>query len=171
MDWPISQLVTDPCASSQEKAGHALLKHVPCGDKVGAKVTANGLVVLATTEDELERAIDTLQQVVPGLKLWKPQLNYIFGNPLLEPYAAVVVEVPRESAARVLDDLRARRAKLKSETEYNGVVRVEAEVPMSELFGYSTSLRSITRSSATFKQEFSGYEPGPGINGTDYADA
>lgn len=169
MDWPISQLITDPGASSQEEAGHALSKHVPSGDQVGSKVTANGLVVLATSEDELERAAYTLQQVVPGLKLGKPQLNYIFGNPLLEPYATVLLEVPKEFAARVLDDLLSRRAKPKSETESNGLVRIEAEVPMCELFGYSIKLRIITRSSGSFKQTFSGYKPVPLVDGTDYA--
>ena len=171
MDWPISQLITDPLASSQEKAGRALSKHVLCGDQISTKVTENGLVVLATTEDNLEQAAFALQKVAPRIKLWKPQLNYIFGSPMLEPYAMVFLEVPRESAARVVDELLSRRAKLRSEAESSGLVKLEAEIPMSDLFGYSTILRHITRSTGSFKQVFSGYKPVPVIDGTDNADA
>ena len=125
-------------------------------------------MILATSEIELEKAAYAVQQAVPGLRLWKPQLNYIFGNPLLEPYAVVFVKVRKELGPQVLNDLHFRRAELKSETESNGLVSIEAEVPMSELLGYSTMLHLISRSSGSFKQNFSGYRPGPVADDTDY---
>ncbi len=173
MDWPISQRITDLSASSQQETGHSLSKHVPCGDKVGTKVTELGLVILATSEFELEQAVFTLQQAVPGLMVGKPQLNYIYvdGDKFLEPYSTVIVDVPEESAAHVLADLLSRRARLESEIKLNGLVTIKAEAPMSELFGYSTSLRLLTQSRGSFKQTFSGYRSGPSMDGTGFEHA
>lgn len=103
----------------------------------------------------------------------KPQLNYIYvdGDKFLEPYFTVIVDVPEESAAHVLADLLSRRARLESKTKLNGLVAIKAEAPMSELFGYSTSLRSLTQSRSSFKQAFSGYRSGPSMDGTGFEHA
>ena len=168
MEWPISQRVTDPRASSQQEAGHALAKHVSRGEHLDTKVTELGLVLLATSENELEQAAFALQQIVPDLILGKPQLNYIYGEQLLEPFAVARVKIPKESTAGVLADLLTRRAKLRSEVESNGYVTLEVEMPMSELFGYSTTLRSLTQALGSFDQSFSGYGPSPSVDGTDH---
>ena len=170
MEWPISQRITDPRASSQQEAGHALAKHVSRGEHLDTKVTELGLVILATSENELEQAAFALQQIAPGLILGKPQLNYIYGEKPLEPFVVARVKIPKKSTAGVLADLLTRRAKLKSEVESNGYATLEVEMPMSELFGYSTTLRSLTQALGSFEQTYSGYGPSPSVDGTDHVD-
>lgn len=169
MEWPISQRITDPRAASQQEAGHALGKYVSRGDHLDFKVTELGLVVLATLEQELEQVVFALQQKVPDLIVGKPQLNYIYGEKVLEPFVVALVKVPKQSSIDVLADLLSRRATLKNESELNGLTALEVEVPMSEMFGYSTSLRSLTQGLGSFEQTFSGYGPAPSTGGSNYA--
>ncbi|WP_242343809.1 elongation factor G [Anaeromyxobacter terrae] len=80
---------------------------------------------------------------------------------LLEPIMRVVVETPAEFSGGVLGTLMQRRAMIVGSQEDGGLVRVEAEVPLAEMFGYSTTLRSSTQGKAEFSMEFSRYLPVP----------
>ena len=80
---------------------------------------------------------------------------------LLEPIMRVEVVTPEEYMGSVTGDLNSRRGMISEMDEIpNGKV-VRAEVPLSEMFGYATSLRSVTQGRATYSMEFSQYLPAP----------
>ena len=80
---------------------------------------------------------------------------------ILEPVMGVSVEGPSEFQGSILATLNQRRGIIHSATEDNNFTVVEAEVPLSEMFGYSTVLRSNTQGKAEFTMEFSRYAKVP----------
>jgi len=83
-------------------------------------------------------------------------------NPaLLEPIMAVEVETPEEYMGDVMGDLNRRRGIILGMEDNAGVKVLKAEVPLSEMFGYSTSLRSQTQGRATYTMEFKKYMEAP----------
>jgi elongation factor G len=86
---------------------------------------------------------------------------------ILEPIMKVSVEGPTEFQGNIYGSLNQRRGVISSSTEDGSFCRVEAEVPMSEMFGYSTVLRSLTQGKAEFTMEFLKYGKVPaGISET-----
>lgn len=80
---------------------------------------------------------------------------------VLEPIMKVEVVVPEDFMGNVIGDLSSRRGKV-SRTELRGDLQaVKAEVPLGEMFGYATNLRSMTEGRGLFSMEFSHYEPLP----------
>jgi elongation factor G len=67
----------------------------------------------------------------------------------------------------MIGTLMARRGSIIGSTESQGQVAVEAEVPLAEMFGYSTTIRSATQGKAEFSMEFSRYAPVPSNIGED----
>jgi len=85
------------------------------------------------------------------------------GGNILEPVMSVEVVVPEDHMGTVIGDLSSRRGKV-SGTELRGPLQaVKSEVPLSEMFGYATNLRSITEGRGTFTMEFSHYSVLPGM--------
>lgn len=83
-------------------------------------------------------------------------------NPiLLEPVMKVEVLVPQDFMGDVIGDLNARRGKVQGIKARVGSQAVEAMVPLGEMFGYATSLRSKTQGRATYSMEFAEYDPVP----------
>ncbi len=83
-------------------------------------------------------------------------------NPaLLEPMMAVEVETPEEFMGNVVGDLASRRGIVHGMDDVAGVKVIKAEVPLSEMFGYSTTLRSLTQGRATYTMEFKHYTEAP----------
>lgn len=80
---------------------------------------------------------------------------------ILEPIMKVVVETPTEFQGNVFASLNQRRGIILASTEDGTFSRVEAEVPLSEMFGYSTALRSLTQGKAEFSMEFEKYAKVP----------
>ncbi len=81
---------------------------------------------------------------------------------ILEPLMKVEVTTPQEYQGSVIGDLSSRRGVIQgSETDPNGDGIVVAEVPLSEMFGYSSQLRSMSAGKATFTMEFSRYSEAP----------
>ncbi|HOO01890.1 MAG TPA: elongation factor G [Rectinema sp.] len=76
---------------------------------------------------------------------------------ILEPIMKVVVETPNEFQGNVFASLNQRRGIIMANTENSIFSRIEAEVPLSEMFGYSTVLRSLTQGKAEFSMEFEKY--------------
>ena len=84
------------------------------------------------------------------------------GPVLLEPIATMKVTVPDKFTGDVMGDLNKRRGRvLGMNPDHNGNTVIEADVPMSELYGYSTQLRSITGGSGSYSYEFARYEQAP----------
>jgi elongation factor G len=84
-------------------------------------------------------------------------------NPvLLEPMMSVEVETPEEKMGDVMGDLSSRRGMIQGmEDMVGGGKAIKAEVPLSEMFGYSTTLRSLTQGRATYTMEFKHYAEAP----------
>jgi elongation factor G len=81
---------------------------------------------------------------------------------LLEPMMAVEVETPEDYAGTVMGDLSSRRGMVQGMDDMvGGGKAIKAEVPLSEMFGYSTSLRSLTQGRATYTMEFKQYAEAP----------
>ena len=75
----------------------------------------------------------------------------------------LAVETPSEFAGAVLTTIMQRRGTVIGQQEVGGMTITESEVPLAEMFGYSTTLRSATQGKADFTMEFSRYLAGTGV--------
>jgi len=80
---------------------------------------------------------------------------------ILEPIMKVQVLAPENFLGEVTGDLNARRGKIEEMGERGTVKVIDAKVPLSEMFGYATQIRSMTQGRGSFTMEFSNYEPVP----------
>ncbi len=80
---------------------------------------------------------------------------------ILEPIMAVEVETPEEKMGDVMGDLSSRRGVILGMDDLPGGKAIKAEVPLGEMFGYSTTLRSLTQGRATYTMEFKHYAEAP----------
>ena len=80
---------------------------------------------------------------------------------LLEPMMSVEVETPADFMGNVVGDLSSRRGMIQGMDDMPGLKVIRAEVPLAEMFGYSTSLRSATQGRATYTMEFKQYSEAP----------
>lgn len=80
---------------------------------------------------------------------------------ILEPIMKTEVTVPENYMGDVIGDLNSRRGKIMQMTPQGGVQVIDAEVPLAEMFGYATQVRSLSQGRATYTMEFSHYEPVP----------
>ncbi len=84
------------------------------------------------------------------------------GNPvLLEPYMAVEVTVPEEYMGDVMGDISSRRGKVEGMEAAHGAQIIRAQVPLSEMFGYATDLRSKSQGRGNYVMQFSHFEKVP----------
>ena len=84
------------------------------------------------------------------------------GAVLLEPIMKVEVVTPEENMGDVVGDLNRRRGLIAGMDENPSGKVIDAEVPLAEMFGYATDLRSATQGRATYTMEFSKYSEAPG---------
>ncbi|MDJ0554996.1 MAG: elongation factor G [Microcoleaceae cyanobacterium MO_207.B10] len=80
---------------------------------------------------------------------------------LLEPMMKVEVEVPEDFIGNVIGDLNSRRGHIEGQGMEEGIAKVTAKVPLAEMFGYATDIRSKTQGRGIFSMEFSQYEEVP----------
>ena len=80
---------------------------------------------------------------------------------LLEPMMKVEVEVPEDFIGNVIGDLNSRRGQIEGQETEAGIAKVAAKVPLAEMFGYATDIRSKTQGRGIFTMEFSHYEEVP----------
>jgi elongation factor G len=120
---------------------------------VGVRVTIN---------DGASHSVDSSDMAFQHAAMGAFREAYGRSNPvLLEPIMRVAVETPSEFQGTVLGSLNQRRALIQSTSEDGVFSTVEAEAPLSEMFGYSTALRSSTQGKAEFTMEFSRYSVVP----------
>ncbi|MGK3997074.1 elongation factor G [Sorangium sp. So ce1024] len=128
------------------------------GQLIGAPVTG----VSVTLNDGAAHSVDSsdiaFQEAARGA--WRETYPKA-GPQILEPLMKVAVEGPSEFQGGIVGILMQRRGIIIGSTEADGFCRVEAEVPLSEMFGFSTILRSATQGKAEFTMEFSRYAPLP----------
>ena len=83
-------------------------------------------------------------------------------NPqLLEPVMKVIVTTPEESLGDVIGSINQRRGRIMNQENTHGAIEINSEVPLAEMFGYTTTLRSISSGRATYTMEPSHFEPVP----------
>jgi elongation factor G len=83
-------------------------------------------------------------------------------NPvLLEPMMKVEVEIPEDFLGSIIGDLSSRRGQVEGQSIDDGLSKVQSKVPLAEMFGYATQLRSMTQGRGIFSMEFSHYEEVP----------
>ncbi len=128
------------------------------GALIGAPVTG----ISVTLNDGASHAVDSsdvaFQEAARGA--WRDAYKKA-GPHILEPLMKTAVEGPSEFQGGMVGLLMQRRGIVIGTTEGDGFCRVEADVPLSEMFGFSTALRSATQGKAEFTMEFSRYAPLP----------
>jgi elongation factor G len=87
---------------------------------------------------------------------------------ILEPVMHVEVETPEEYAGNIMGDLSSRRGMVQGMEERFGSQIIRADVPLAEMFGYSTTLRSMSQGRATYSMEFHHYAEAPRNVADDY---
>ena len=80
---------------------------------------------------------------------------------LMEPVMEVEVVTPEESMGEVIGDINSKRGKISEINTRNKMTNIKCEVPLANMFGYATDLRSRTQGRATFTMQFKKYEPVP----------
>ena len=80
---------------------------------------------------------------------------------LLEPVMRVEVVVPKDYMGDVMGNLASRRGHIQSQEDRGGTQIIQARVPLAEMFGYATDLRSRTQGRATYSMHFDRYEQAP----------
>src|SRR4029079_971683 len=97
-----------------------------------------------------------------GMKGGKPKLP--------EPVMAVEVVTPEDFLGDVMGNLNSRRGRIEEMTPMGNATTIKAIVPLSEMFGYATDVRSMTQGRATFSMQFDRYEDVPGNIAADIVD-
>ncbi|MEM9807368.1 MAG: elongation factor G, partial [Cyanobacteria bacterium P01_D01_bin.56] len=80
---------------------------------------------------------------------------------LLEPMMKIEVEAPEEFLGDIMGDLNSRRGQIEGMGSEDGLAKVSANVPLAEMFGYATDIRSKTQGRGIFSMEFSHYAEVP----------
>jgi elongation factor G len=141
--------------SSCDKGFRACLKK---GSLIGAPVTG----VRMTINDGASHAVDSSDNAFQSAAIGAFRQAYSKASPqILEPIMKVVVETPSEFQGGVLGTINQRRGMIVGTSEDGAYSVIESEVPLSEMFGYSTVLRSSTQGKAEFTMEFARYRPVP----------
>ena len=128
------------------------------GRKVGAPVVNVRVVLNDGNSHSVDSSDVAFQEAARAA--WREA--YDKGSPkVLEPIMRVTVEAPSEYAGAVLTTIMQRRGTIIGQQEIGGITMTESEVPLAEMFGYATTLRSATQGKADFTMEFSRYVPVP----------
>jgi len=118
--------------------------------------------VQVTINDGAAHSVDSSDMAFQQAAVGAFREAYAKANPIiLEPIMRVVVETPSEYQGAVLGTLNQRRGMIVSTSEDGVFSSIESEVPLAEMFGYSTVLRSSTQGKAEFTMEFARYNPVP----------
>ena len=118
--------------------------------------------VKATLTDGSYHPVDSSEMAFKMATIIAFKKGFLEAGPvLLEPIALLSVTAPDKYSGDIMGDLNKRRGRILNMTPKDGKQLIEAEVPMLELYGYSTSLRSITGGSGEFEYVVSRYEQAP----------
>ncbi len=136
--------------------GFQMMRHK--GPLIGAPMVQ----VRVTLEDGRSHPVDSKEvaflEAAKGA--WREEIGHAKPR-ILEPVMRVVVESPSDFAGPVLATLNQRRGVIAGQQEAAHQCRIESEVPLAEMFGYATVLRSATEGKAEFSMEFARYQTVP----------
>jgi elongation factor G len=151
------------------KGGTVPREYIPAVDKGLREAMNSGVLagfpvvdVKATLFDGSYHEVDSSEQAFKMAASMAFKDGMRKANPvLLEPIMAVEVETPEEYMGDVMGDLNRRRGIILGMEDLAGVKAIKAEVPLAEMFGYSTDLRSMSQGRATYSMEFKHYAEAP----------
>jgi len=133
-------------------------KSLEKGSLCGATITGVRCVI----NDGAYHAVDSSDIAFQLAAIGAFKEGYLKAKPtILEPIMKVAVEGPNEFQGSIMGSINQRRGMIIGTTEEGTYSVVEAEVPLSEMFGYSTALRSLTQGKAEFTMEFANFKPVP----------
>jgi elongation factor G len=133
-------------------------KSVEKGSLCGAPITGVRCVI----NDGAYHAVDSSDVAFQLAAIGGFKEGYLKAKPIImEPIMKVAVEGPSEFQGSVMGSINQRRGMIIGTTEEGNYSVVEAEVPLSEMFGYSTTLRSLTQGKAEFTMEFATFKQVP----------
>ncbi|HEX2933362.1 MAG TPA: elongation factor G [Candidatus Binatia bacterium] len=151
------------------KGGSIPREYIPAVEKGIKEATENGPLagypvvdVKATLFDGSYHDVDSSEIAfkIAGSMAFKSAARK--ANPvLLEPIMSVEVVVPEEFMGDVIGDISSRRGKVLGMDTRPAAQAIDARVPLAQMFGYATDLRSMTQGRATYTMQFSHYEPVP----------
>jgi elongation factor G len=147
------------------KGGNIPTEYIPACDKGFQTAMAKGTLigfpivgVKMVLEDGQSHAVDSSDMAFQAAALGAFREAYNKAKPvILEPIMKVSVEGPTEFQGNIFGSINQRRGIIVASVEDGNFCRVEAEVPLSEMFGYSTILRSLTQGKAEYTMEFEKY--------------
>ncbi|OHD70724.1 MAG: translation elongation factor G, partial [Spirochaetes bacterium RBG_16_67_19] len=150
---------------NEVRGGRIPTEYVPSCDKgFRACLPKGGLIgfpvigVKATVNDGAAHSVDSSDLAFQQAAIGAFREAYLKAAPeILEPIMKLSVEGPTEYQGSVFASINQRRGMIVASNEDGAISKVDAEVPLSEMFGYSTILRSITQGKAQFTMEFSRY--------------
>jgi elongation factor G len=151
------------------RGGNIPTEYIPACDKGFRSALDKGRLIgfpvvgiRVVLEDGSAHAVDSSDMAFQIASRAAFRAAYMKARPqILEPVMRVAVEGPGEYQGTFYRSLMQRRGTIIGSTEDAGFARVEADVPLAEMFGYSTDLRSATQGKAEFTMEFSRYAPVP----------
>jgi elongation factor G len=151
------------------KGGTVPREYIPAVEKGLKEAINNGVMagfpvvdVKVTLFDGSYHEVDSSEQAFKMAAIMGFKDGMRKANPaLLEPMMAVEVETPEDYMGDVMGDLNRRRGIIQGMEDLPGGKAIKAEVPLAEMFGYSTDLRSATQGRATYSMEFKHYSEAP----------
>lgn len=160
--FPLRVLVKGETSSLHIAFETAIRDKASLQNRVAAESTMEGLIIHGITELDLEFMVWHMQQQPVTFTVTSPEINFVAGSPMLEPYLRVTVSIPESALARVSGDLTSRRGEIHSAELVLGMLRLTFEAPASELFGYTTLLAFLSRRLGLVETiDFGGYRPSP----------
>jgi len=154
---------------NEVKGGAVPTEYIPAVDSGFRKCLAKGpmlgvevLGMRVVVNDGQSHAVDSSELAFSTAAVGAFRQAYPKAAPIiLEPIMKVAVECPSEYQGNVMASINQRRGTILSSAEDGVFTAVEAEVPLSEMFGYATTLRSLTQGKAEFTMEFAKYRRVP----------
>jgi elongation factor G len=151
------------------KGGVIPKEYIPAIGKGVKEAMANGFVagypmvdISVTVYDGSFHDVDSSEAAfkMAGVMAFKAAANKAKAV-LLEPVMKIEIVTPEEYMGDAIGDLNSRRAVIKEMSDRGNSKVVDGEVPLSEMFGYATAIRSLSQGRATFTMEFSHYQDAP----------
>jgi elongation factor G len=154
---------------NQVKGGVIPTEYLPAVDKGMQSCLKKGLMLgfpvigmKVTVNDGKSHSVDSSDMAFTHAAIGAFKQAYMKAGPvILEPIMKLSVEGPSEFQGNVMSSINQRRGLIASATEDGVFTNIEAEVPLAEMFGYATTLRSLTQGKAEFTMEFSRYAKAP----------
>ena len=151
------------------KGGNVPKEYIPSVEKGFRSMMAKGLLtgfpvvgVSVVLQDGASHSVDSSEMAFQEAARGAWRSVYQDAKPaILEPIMKVELEGPSEFHGAMVGTLMQRRGQIAGASEEEGFSRVEAAVPLAEMFGYATDLRSCTQGKANFSMEFKSYSPVP----------